>query len=514
MRRSSVRPLFVAACILVSGACSAFGNNASSTGCKQVLFIGNSLTYVNDLPKLFEQYVEASYPGVSVCTSMVAKPGVTLTDHRRAGDALAKLRERRWDYVVIQEGRNVLPGGSVDGIPFYSYPSEFIAQASFFAESSREAGATPVLFETWGREDEVSFSYVDAAFIAAQEAADALVAPVGRVWADVASKNGLVLLQPDGSHPSKQGSMLAAMTLAQTLFGQSKASRDAEDIFNAEQAELIERAIGVNNSGPRKLLARTSVEYQAPPTLESDVPLQLRSGEEWQSKISGFRYSIGALVGVDSKSQIKLSNYSPSGIVPLTIKKEMRTATKFTFETLAGGVEYLVEVVRSGDVLRFMISHQSDATHRVFSTSEYSLEKDRRYFEEMHTLYGRLGREERETSLADALPRHYIRLRDFLGPERLRQALAGFDLDEWDCIMVAWTYEDAGNLDRAVHYLKAAVDVFPNSLDARFSLAEMLVKQGEKSKALQVLDSAFAKQWPSDQNAEIRIRNMLDSISK
>jgi hypothetical protein len=514
MRLRSVRPLFVAACILVSVACNAFSGSASYSECKRILFIGNSLTYINNLPQLFERYVEASYPGVSVCTSMIAKPGATLTDHRRAGDALAKLREQRWDYVVIQEGRDVLPGGSIDGAPFYSYPSEFIAQASFFVESSKKAGATPVLFETWGTEDDDSFSYVDAAFIAAQKVTDALIAPIGRVWVDVVGKKGLVLIQSDGSHPSKQGSMLAAMTLAQTLFGEAKVSQGAEDALDSEQVRLIQQEIIANHKSTRKLKARTSVKYQYPPTLDPDAPLQLRPGEEWQSKAPGFRYSVGALVEVDTKSKLRLSNYTSSGVVPLSIKKENRTATKLTFETLTGGVEYFVEVVRSAGVLKFMTSYQSDATHRVFSTSEYSLAKDRDFFEAMRALYDRLGREERETSLGAALPGHYIRLRDFLGPEKLKAAIAGFDLDEWDCIMVAWTFEDAGNLDRAVDYLQAAVDVFPNSLDARLSLAEMLVKQGKKGDALQILNAALAKQWPSDQNAQVRINDKLDSISK
>src|SRR5262249_59875398 len=67
----------------------------------RVLFIGNSYTYFNNLPAMFAAL--AASAGYDVQTEMVAPGGWRLKDHWEKGEGLALLRERRWDYVVLQE---------------------------------------------------------------------------------------------------------------------------------------------------------------------------------------------------------------------------------------------------------------------------------------------------------------------------------------------------------------------------------------------------------------------------
>lgn len=49
----------------------------------RILFVGNSLTYVNDLPHLVEQV--ARERGVSIKTEMLAFPDYALEDHWKEG---------------------------------------------------------------------------------------------------------------------------------------------------------------------------------------------------------------------------------------------------------------------------------------------------------------------------------------------------------------------------------------------------------------------------------------------
>lgn len=75
----------------------------------QVLFIGNSLTYADDLPGVVAAMARATnqhrLPGFTVH----AAPDFNLEDHWRFGAAEQLLRQFRWDVVVLQQA--FLPAG-------------------------------------------------------------------------------------------------------------------------------------------------------------------------------------------------------------------------------------------------------------------------------------------------------------------------------------------------------------------------------------------------------------------
>ena len=76
-----------------------------------VLFIGNSLTYVNDLPAVFAALAEAAgraRPFVRAVTG----PGLSLEDQWNRGDAQKAIAVGGWDYVVLQQG----PSASSEGV--------------------------------------------------------------------------------------------------------------------------------------------------------------------------------------------------------------------------------------------------------------------------------------------------------------------------------------------------------------------------------------------------------------
>jgi hypothetical protein len=71
----------------------------------RVLFIGNSLTYANDLPAMVRRIADVD--GRKVVTETIALPNHSLEDHLgtpRLDAALAK----QWDFVVLQQGPSSL----------------------------------------------------------------------------------------------------------------------------------------------------------------------------------------------------------------------------------------------------------------------------------------------------------------------------------------------------------------------------------------------------------------------
>ena len=173
----------------------------------RVLFIGNSLTFTNDLPALFATVTEAA--GHSVAFSSVTVANFSLEDHWNAGVADVIARERA-DVVVLQQGPSSLPENQV----------RLRTWSENLAGSIRAAGGEPALYMVWPEStrmeafDAVRDSYKDAA-----EAVNGPFIPGGETWrAAWARDPDLQLYGPDGFHPSQLGSIAVALTMYAVLF--------------------------------------------------------------------------------------------------------------------------------------------------------------------------------------------------------------------------------------------------------------------------------------------------------
>src|SRR5574338_820441 len=83
---------------------------------RPVLFVGNSLTYVNDLPLIVEALAD-SVPGLTpdqrLAPAMVAYPDFALFDHWADGTAVRVIEGNRWNVVVLQQGSSALDDSRV-----------------------------------------------------------------------------------------------------------------------------------------------------------------------------------------------------------------------------------------------------------------------------------------------------------------------------------------------------------------------------------------------------------------
>ena len=95
--------------------------NTSTSDCKpnstlvdaatKLLFIGNSLTYTNDLPDIVER--RAKERGIDVRTQMVAKPSYALEDHWNEGCIQVLIESKMFDFVIVQQGPSSQEEGRV-----------------------------------------------------------------------------------------------------------------------------------------------------------------------------------------------------------------------------------------------------------------------------------------------------------------------------------------------------------------------------------------------------------------
>jgi hypothetical protein len=225
---------------------------AQPAAAKRLLFIGNSLTYVNNLPAIVDALAVAGGNPAPVVRDVVFG-GASLEDHWKRGPARVAIAEGHWDFVVLQQGPSSLPESRM----------LLIQYTRLFAKEIRKAGATPVLYMVWpsSARSEDFPGVIESYRLAAKEV-DGILCPVGEAWR-IASKRdpGLGLYSVDGLHPTPAGSYLAGLVIYARLYGKSpmglpselELPGGAEIAMSPEQAKLLQgaasEAAGMTSNG-------------------------------------------------------------------------------------------------------------------------------------------------------------------------------------------------------------------------------------------------------------------------
>lgn len=213
-----------------------------------VLFIGNSYTYYNDLEKIFEGLCREN--GHQVNAFRVTKGGRKLISNMDPEDEITKqleaaIRERHYDVCVIQE-QSLLPITDYDtflaGVTHVmrmvgSQADRFILYATW----ARKEGSPDL--ETYGWTPESMTRLLQAAYEKAGEALEVPVSPVGiSFWKAICALPELELYNPDMTHPSYLGSCLAALTHYYTLFGHFPENTNSLNL-TTEQLTIFRSAV-------------------------------------------------------------------------------------------------------------------------------------------------------------------------------------------------------------------------------------------------------------------------------
>jgi hypothetical protein len=193
---------------------------------QRVLFIGNSYTKFNNLPRMVSLVAEGLPEGTQVRTFKNLEPGATLRHQWLRGGAVEAIQRGGYTHVVIQ-------AHSLD--PF-DRPGELEKYARLFRTEISKKGARPVLYETWARRDS-HFLYrkkpelgspaamtarLEQTYGALARDLSADLAPVGRAFHLMRTRFPSVeLYKSDGTHPSEEGSYLASCVMYGVLTGQS-----------------------------------------------------------------------------------------------------------------------------------------------------------------------------------------------------------------------------------------------------------------------------------------------------
>jgi hypothetical protein len=197
-----------------------------------VLFIGNSFTFYHDLPQMLVALGRAGKQRPLV-VQQETPGGCTLEKHWNDGRALALIRSRKWDYVVLQD-QSQMP---------LLRPETLSAYGRKFDEAIRSAGAKTIFYQTWAPQDQPERqAAISAAYAKLARERRALLAPVGDAWQAASGEKRSSLYEKDGRHPSAAGSYLAACVFYATING-------------ADPAGLPGRIAGLSDAAARALQA-------------------------------------------------------------------------------------------------------------------------------------------------------------------------------------------------------------------------------------------------------------------
>ena len=172
----------------------------------RILFIGNSHTFYNDMPVMVKRRAENA--GYSCHVTMLAHGGWYLAQHAEEADVRFNILYGDYDYVVLQEHAH----------PFG--PEEKFHDAVLRLNSMiRQAGSTPVIYETWARKTEPEMQdRMNRAHRSVADEIGALIAPVGENWDRYRrSWPDLEVYADDGAHASPEGSDFAAKYIWETI---------------------------------------------------------------------------------------------------------------------------------------------------------------------------------------------------------------------------------------------------------------------------------------------------------
>lgn len=211
--------------VLFAVFCISFYNNAQDS--VSVLFIGNSYTYVIDLPLMIENL--ASSLGDEVYSDEHTPGGTTLANHAANPTVYAKINSTPWDFVVLQ-AQSQEPAFSDGQVNSQTLPYAIQLADSVYAN---RFCSDVMMFMTWGRENgdpqwapistfDGMNSRLRSAYIRMADSVQGSVSPVGSAWKYVRDNYPTInLYSGDGSHPSPEGTYLAACTFYASLFRKS-----------------------------------------------------------------------------------------------------------------------------------------------------------------------------------------------------------------------------------------------------------------------------------------------------
>jgi hypothetical protein len=348
---------------------------------KRVLFIGNSYTLNNNLPKITSDVAASAGDQLIYSTSAYASYSLQL--HSQDANTLGLIRQGGWDYVVLQE--------------YSQYPSEPLTwvQANVFPYvqylnneiNSYSAGVETMFYMTWGRRDgdaercsrlpevctyEGMDNLTRDRYMMMAQNYDGVVSPVGAVWRYLRQYYpSIELYDADGSHPSQAGSYAGACCFYTAIFRKDPTLITYNYTLSSTDASIIRNAV-------REVVYNNLSTWYLQPVINNYTIYASAgqggsinpSGTQYVSPGSGITFNISPQIGysindvrVDNISVGAVSTYTFSSVSANHTISATFTSPSYTITSSAGSGGSISpsgsQTVTQGSSITFNINPQS-----------------------------------------------------------------------------------------------------------------------------------------------------------
>ena len=226
LRVIAIRIFLIVGVLVLLGGTSAFARPLD------VLFVGNSYVYVNNLPEVFARVTIGA--GLESPHVTVHAPGGQTLAGATANAELLKIMEQRFDVIILQEQSQIPAKAEVDlrvrrsfldacrwlsGHVHQHYPNTRFVLYQTWARHLSAWTTQPKEVEGCGANPDEMQMRLSRWYAEAGQLIGARVAPVGDAWrANYHDAHPLMLHVADGSHPSPAGTYLAALVLVGAVY--------------------------------------------------------------------------------------------------------------------------------------------------------------------------------------------------------------------------------------------------------------------------------------------------------
>ena len=226
---------------------------AKKNGTTKVLFVGNSRTYVHDIPAKFQSI--ASSMGYKVDVTKALSGGKTLA---QLSDMFPSEISSKYDCVVMQEQTETY---------LYNYDLFSLGAKSVVDKvKSANKDVKTYVRQTWGRTDS-SRAELDNAYSSAERVASetgSFIIPDGKAFEKSASDYPNINLLEDDRHQSNNGAYLSAATIFKKLYGISPKTNYYGGVGKDKAKKLqdvADKVVVGSGSGDHQAIVDAAAQY-------------------------------------------------------------------------------------------------------------------------------------------------------------------------------------------------------------------------------------------------------------
>ena len=307
-----------------------------------VLFIGNSYTYVNDLPSLLQSVVDAQGDYLQVDSR--TQGGATLQTLVGNASTYTKINSFAWDYVVLQAQSQEpsFPDGQVDAntLPYAEQLADSVYANKFCSEV--------LMFMTWGRENgdpqwqpvstfEGMNERLRNAYLRMADSVQGSTSPVGSAWRYVRENYpSIQLYAGDGSHPSYAGSYLAACTFYASIYRKTPIGTSFIGSLSAQDAQNLQTAAALTVLDSLDFFNLRPISEHTQAIFSSNNTDPVVSFYNHSTKAQSYSWDFGD--GASSSDEHPIHSYTSNGTFTVTMIAESPCDTDTTVSQITIGL--------------------------------------------------------------------------------------------------------------------------------------------------------------------------------